>query len=93
MDNSKAKQNKLLPGSHIEIVSPEKLEELKLDYLIIFPWNLLNEIKSQNKSIYDNGLTKKRILNQWCAVEAAIKWDHGKIAKYIKHSQYYEKNS
>ena len=31
------------------------------------------------------------ILNQWCAVEAAIKWDHGKLAKDIKHWQYFEK--
>ena len=34
--------------------------------------------------------TKKMILNQWCAVEAAIKWDHGKLSKDIKHWQYFE---
>ena len=34
-----------------------------------------------NKSINHNYLTKNIILNQWCAVEAAIKWDHGKITK------------
>ena len=43
-----------------------------------------------NKSTY-NKLTKNMILNQWCAVEAAIKWDHGKLAKDINHWQYYEK--
>ena len=31
------------------------------------------------------------ILNQWCAVEAAIKWDHGKIAKDVKYWQFFEK--
>ena len=31
------------------------------------------------------------ILNQWCAVEAAIKWDHGKLAKDINHWEFYEK--
>jgi len=31
------------------------------------------------------------ILNQWCAVEAAIKWDHGKISKDINNWQYFEK--
>ena len=31
------------------------------------------------------------ILNQWCAVEAAIKWDHGKLAKDINDWQYFEK--
>ena len=33
-----------------------------------------------NKSNHNNYLTKNMILNQWCAVEAAIKWDHGTIA-------------
>jgi len=44
-----------------------------------------------NKSIHNNYLTKNMILNQWCAVEAAIKWDHGKLAKDIKHWQFFEK--
>ena len=33
---------------------------------------------------------KNSILNQWCAIESAIKWDHGKLAKDIKEWQYYE---
>ena len=33
---------------------------------------------------------KNNILNQWCAVEAAIKWDHGKLAEDIKEWQYSE---
>ena len=44
-----------------------------------------------NKSIHKNYLTKNMILNQWCAIEAAIKWDHGKLAKDINHWQYFEK--
>ena len=44
-----------------------------------------------NKFSHKNLLTKKMILNQWCAVEAAIKWDHGKLSKDIKHWQYYDK--
>ena len=43
-----------------------------------------------NKSTHKK-LTKNMILNQWCAVEAAIKWDHGKLAKDINHWQYFEK--
>ena len=38
-----------------------------------------------NKSNHNNFLTKNMILNQWYDVESAIKWDHGKIAKDIKH--------
>jgi len=45
-----------------------------------------------NKSNHKNALSKNMILNQWCAIEAAIKWDHGKIAKDIKHWQYCETN-
>ena len=42
------------------------------------------------KSIGKNLLTRNQILNQWCAVEAAIKCDHGKIAKDMKFWQYFE---
>ena len=31
---------------------------------------------------------KNTVLNQWCAVEAAIKWDHGKLAEDINEWQY-----
>ena len=41
--------------------------------------------KSNNK----NKLNKTSILNQWCAVEAAVKWDHGKLAKDIKEWEYF----
>ena len=44
-----------------------------------------------NKSNHNYKLTRNMILNQWCATEAAIKWDHGKLAKDIKNWQYYEK--
>ena len=41
--------------------------------------------KSNNMNI----LSKEMILNQWCAIEAAIKWDHGKLAKDIKQWEYF----
>ena len=37
-------------------------------------------------------LNKKSILNHWCALEAAIKWDHGKLAEDIKEWQYFERD-
>ncbi len=43
-----------------------------------------NSNRSNNTSV----LYKNSILNQWCAIEAAIKWDHGKLAKDIKEWQY-----
>ena len=46
-------------------------------------------IKS-NSSSNTSDSYKNSILNQWCAVEAAIKWDHGKLAEDIKEWQYSE---
>ena len=45
---------------------------------------------NSNRSNNNAELYKKSILNQWCTVEAAIKWDHGKLAKDIKEWQYSE---
>jgi len=47
VDASPYKQNKLLPGSRIPVYSKEKIEEFKPDYIIIFPWNLKEEIIDQ----------------------------------------------
>jgi hypothetical protein len=41
------KQNKFLPGSRIPVVSEDVLKKDKPDYVIIFPWNLKNEITLQ----------------------------------------------
>ncbi len=51
-DKAKSKQGKYLPGSHIPIISFEKLQEYDVDYLILLPWNLRNELKEQLKK-YD----------------------------------------
>ncbi len=46
-DANVAKQGKLLPGSHIPIVSPAALLAQKPDYVVILPWNLRAEIATQ----------------------------------------------
>jgi SAM-dependent methyltransferase len=46
-DAAIAKQNKYLPGSHIPILPVEKLLDDKADYIIIFPWNIADEVKQQ----------------------------------------------
>jgi len=43
-----------------------------------------------NRSINWSNFNKTTILNQWCATEAAIKWDHGKLAEDIKDWVYFE---
>jgi 2-polyprenyl-3-methyl-5-hydroxy-6-metoxy-1,4-benzoquinol methylase len=47
-DRSAAKQGKLLPGSHVPVVAPERLGDVKPDYLVILPWNLESEICAAN---------------------------------------------
>ena len=46
-DRNPHKQKKLLPGSHIPVVSPEELLQVKPDYVLILPWNLQDEIRLQ----------------------------------------------
>lgn len=46
-DASPHKQGKFLPGSRIPVVSPERIEIEKPDYVLVLPWNLLDEITGQ----------------------------------------------
>jgi hypothetical protein len=46
-DRNPYKQSKLLPGSHIPVVSPDELMRSKPDYVLILPWNLKAEIMRQ----------------------------------------------
>jgi len=46
-DRNPHKQAKLLPGTHIPVVSPEELMRAKPDYVLILPWNLQDEIRRQ----------------------------------------------
>ena len=47
VDANPHKQNKWLPGSHIKVVDESYLRETKPDYVVIFPWNLKDEIVNQ----------------------------------------------
>lgn len=55
VDKSPHKQNLYLPGTHIPIYAPEKIAEIKPDYLFILPWNLKEEIKKQMAFVRDWG--------------------------------------
>lgn len=46
-DRNPHKQGKLLPGTHIPVVSPEQLMQSRPDYVLILPWNLQQEIMRQ----------------------------------------------
>ena len=45
----------MLPGSHIPILAPERLADVRPDYLVVLPWNLIDEIRSQTRQIADWG--------------------------------------
>jgi hypothetical protein len=54
-DRNPHKQSKLLPGSHIPVVSPEELMRTRPDYVLILPWNLQDEIRAQMAGIRNWG--------------------------------------
>ena len=45
-DGAESKQNKFMPGSHIPIKNPSVLKNDIPDSIIIFPWNLADEISN-----------------------------------------------
>ena len=54
-DAATSKQGKLMPGSHIPIVSPEVFNRSVPDYVLILPWNIADEITHQLAHISDAG--------------------------------------
>jgi hypothetical protein len=55
VDRSPHKQGKFMPGSRIRIVSEDQLKVEAPDYVVIFPWNLGDEIADQLKYLSSNG--------------------------------------
>lgn len=47
VDKNPAKQGRTLPGSRIPITEEGKIREFRPDYVVIFPWNIRDEIMSQ----------------------------------------------
>lgn len=50
-DRNPAKQGKLTPGTHIPILSPDRIRDLKPDYLVILPWNIADEVRASMAEI------------------------------------------
>lgn len=47
VDRNPYKQGRYLPGTHIPIHAPERLDEARPDYILILPWNFKDEIMDQ----------------------------------------------
>jgi hypothetical protein len=55
-DAAKAKQGKFLPGSHIPIFHPDVLEKDLPDYILVLPWNIIEEVKQQFSHLRERGV-------------------------------------
>lgn len=55
VDRNPYKQGKFLPGTHIPIYHPSKIQETKPDYVLILPWNFKEEIMQQMSFIREWG--------------------------------------
>lgn len=54
-DAAPSKQGKLLPGSHIPVLHPAALNDAQVDFILILPWNLADEISSQLSHLRASG--------------------------------------
>jgi len=54
-DRNPAKQGKYLPGSRIPVVGVEALREARPDFVVIFPWNLSDEVMGEHAYIAEWG--------------------------------------
>jgi hypothetical protein len=55
-DAALAKQGKYMPGSHIPIIAPSEIENYNIDYLLILPWNISDEVQKQNYKLKIKGV-------------------------------------
>jgi hypothetical protein len=55
VDRNPYKQGKFLPGTHIPILTPDKLVAARPDYVLILPWNFKDEIIKQMAVIREWG--------------------------------------
>jgi SAM-dependent methyltransferase len=47
VDRNPYKQGRFLPGTRIPVLAPERISEVRPDYVLILPWNLKDEIMRQ----------------------------------------------
>jgi SAM-dependent methyltransferase len=50
-DAAPSKQGKYMPGSHIPILAPTELGKRKPDWVVIFPWNIADEVIQQQQQV------------------------------------------
>jgi hypothetical protein len=55
VDRNPYKHGRYTPGTHIPIFPPERIAETRPDYVVVLPWNLVDEISRQLEYIRDWG--------------------------------------
>ena len=55
VDRNPSKQSMFMPGSRIPIVGEERLRSEKPDYVVVLPWNLIEELSAQLAYVHDWG--------------------------------------
>ena len=55
-DKSTMKIGKFAPGSHIPIVSPERMRSDLVDVVVVFAWNFAREILEQERAMRERGV-------------------------------------
>ena len=55
VDRNIHKQGKYMPGMHIPVCDPSRLEKELPDYVVLLPWNFKDEILSQEAGYRDKG--------------------------------------
>ncbi len=55
-DAAASKQNRFAPGSHIPILSPEKIINFKFDYMLVLPWNIFEEVLKEFAELRKEGV-------------------------------------
>jgi len=55
VDRNPYKHGRFLPGTHVPIYEPQRIQSEKPDYLLILPWNFKDEIKAQMRGIQEWG--------------------------------------
>jgi hypothetical protein len=54
-DKSPHKQGRYIPGVRVPILTPGDIRRATPDYLVIFPWNIATEIRTELADIHDWG--------------------------------------
>ena len=55
-DTTSIKQGRYMPGVHIPIYSPDKLQTSKPDYILLLAWNYADAILEKEKELRENGV-------------------------------------